>query len=66
MLPLVFNNYAFMYLTVTGLAVQLPNPNPFLWMTIAGLGGGLLIAGVLGIVKLMTAMATPKSTQPAS
>jgi hypothetical protein len=66
MVPLIFNNYAFMYLTVTGLAVQLPNPNPFLWMTIAGLGGGLLIAGVLGIVKLMTAMATPKSTQPAS
>ena len=53
MAPMFFNNYAFMYLTVTGLAVQLPHPKPFLWMAVAGLGGGLLLAGVIGILKFM-------------
>jgi hypothetical protein len=53
MAPLLFNNYAFMYLTVTGLAVRLPEPNPFLWMAIAAVGGGALIAGTIGIGKLM-------------
>lgn len=53
MAPMFFNNYAFMYLTVTGVAMQLPNPNPILWMAIAGIGGALLIAGVVGIGKLM-------------
>jgi hypothetical protein len=60
MAPLFFNNYAFMYLTVTGLAVQLPQPNPYLWMAVAGVGGGLLIAGVVGIGKLMAPPAAAK------
>jgi hypothetical protein len=59
MLPIVFNNYAFMYLTVTGVAAQLPNPNPFLWMAITLVGGAFLIGGVILIGKLMT----PKSAQ---
>ena len=58
MAPMFFNNYAFMYLTVTGLAMHLPQPNPFLWMAIAGIGGGALIAGVVGIVKLMARSAS--------
>jgi hypothetical protein len=49
-----------MYLTVTGLAVQLPQPNPYLWMAVAGVGGGLLIAGVVGIGKLMAPPAAAK------
>jgi hypothetical protein len=60
MAPMFFNNYAFMYLTVTGLAMHLPQPNPYLWMAIAGIGGGLLIAGVVGIGKLMSRSATAK------
>ncbi len=64
MVPLVFNNYAFMYLTVTGLAMQMPQPRPLTWMVVTGLGGALLIAGVIGIVKLMSAGATP--AQPES
>jgi hypothetical protein len=63
MVPLLFNNYAFLYLTVTGLAVMQPNPNPFLWMAMAALGGALLIGGVMGIGKLMMAQAAAK--QPA-
>src|SRR5262245_13043840 len=49
MVPVIFNNYMFMYLTVTGVAVQQPNPNPFLWMAMAAIGGAVLIAGTLGI-----------------
>jgi hypothetical protein len=56
--PLLFNNFAFMYLTVTGIAVQLPQANPYLWIAIAGVGGALLIAGVIGIGRLM-AQPTP-------
>ena len=58
MVPLLFNNFAFMYLTVTGIAVQLPAPNPYLWMAITGIGGTLLIAGVIAIGKLMRTPAT--------
>jgi hypothetical protein len=58
MVPLLFNNFAFMYLTVTGVAVQLPAPNPYLWMAVTGIGGALLIAGVVGIGKLMGTPAT--------
>jgi hypothetical protein len=58
MAPMFFNNYAFMYLTVTGLAMHLPQPNPYLWMAVAGIGGGALIAGVVGIVKLMARSAS--------
>ena len=58
MVPMFFNNYAFMYLTVTGLAMHLPQPNPYLWMAIAGIGGGVLIAGVVGIGKLMARSAS--------
>jgi hypothetical protein len=60
MVPLLFNNFAFMYLTVTGVAVQLPEPNPTLWMAITGIGGALLIAGVIGIGKLMSLTTTAK------
>lgn len=60
LVPLLFNNFAFMYLTVTGIAVQLPGPNPYLWMAVTGIGGALLIAGVIGIGKLMSQPAPVK------
>jgi hypothetical protein len=60
MVPILFNNYAFMYLTVTGIAVQLPKPNPFLWMAMTLVGGAILLGGVVAIGRMMMAMATPK------
>jgi hypothetical protein len=61
MVPIAFNNYAFLYLIVTGLAVQLPNPNPLLWMGMTVVFGGLLIAGVIGIGKSMMARVMRKA-----
>jgi hypothetical protein len=59
--PLLFNNYAFMYLTVGAVAAQAPQPNPYLWMAVTAAGGGLLIAGVLVIGKLLPAAAAHSS-----
>jgi hypothetical protein len=65
MLPLLFNNYAFMSLTVAGLAAQLPDPKPLLWMAMSAVGGALLIAGVVGIGKWMARSAqTTVSPEP--
>src|SRR5580693_8558321 len=50
--PLVFNSYAFMFITVSGLALETTAPNPYLWMAVAAIGGSLLIAGVVLIGKI--------------
>lgn len=62
-IPMLFNNYAFMSLTVAGVAAQAPNPNPIQWMAMAAIGGSALIAGVVLIGKIMAAQASAK--QPA-
>jgi hypothetical protein len=64
MLPMVFNNYAFMFLTVTGLAMQTPQPRPFVWMAVAGAGGALLIGGVILIGKVMARGAAAGPSAP--
>jgi hypothetical protein len=53
MLPLMFNSFAFMYLTIAALALQTPNPNPYLWAVTAVVGGGILIAGAMLIERLV-------------
>ncbi len=66
--PIVFNNYAFMYLTV-GAAIARANPEQFnsvLWMATELVGGGIFIAGILGILKIMGAMAARKAAQAGS
>jgi len=64
-IPLVFNNYAFMFLTVSALAITSANPNPFVWMAVEALGGGALLVGIVGIGKLMAAIAPASSDAPA-
>jgi len=58
-LPIVFNNYSFMFLTVSGLALRAPGARPFVWMAVTGLGGALLIGGVIGIGKIVGPPPTP-------
>jgi len=64
-IPLIFNNYAFMFLTVSALAVTGANPNPYLWMAIELVGGGALLLGIVAIGKLMAAI-TPAAGQAAA
>lgn len=64
-LPIVFNNYAFMFFLVAGVAAEAAmaggaKPNPNLWISITVLLGGALVGGVLGILKLMGILFAPK------
>ncbi len=61
-LPVLFNNYAFMYFLISALAakVQEPAPNPWLWMGIQLVGGALVVGGILGIGRLMAILFAPK------
>jgi hypothetical protein len=55
--PVVCNNYAFIYLTVSAAIAKLsPESNVYAWMGIELIGGGIFIAGVIGIVKTMAAI----------
>jgi hypothetical protein len=51
-LPMFFNSYAFMFLTVGGLALATPAPNPYVWALMALVGGALLIAGAVLIGRI--------------
>jgi hypothetical protein len=61
MLPVLFNNYTFMFYLIAGLAATVPDPapNPWLWMGITVIGGGASILGVVGIGKIMRALWGP-------
>ncbi len=54
-LPMIFNNYAFMFYLVSGLAAKLDGipPQPLVWMSLVVLGGGLVIVSILGIARLV-------------
>ncbi len=64
-LPIVFNNYAFMFFLVAGVAAEAAEaagakPDPGLWVSIELLLGGALVGGVIGILKLMGILFAPK------
>jgi hypothetical protein len=56
-IPLILNNYAFLFFTLGGIALLAPNPNPYVWALMAVGGGGLLIAGSVLAGKIMGAPA---------
>lgn len=62
--PLVLNNYAFLYFTVGGVALQAPDANPVVWLIMGLVGGGLLIAGTMAAGKIMGAV-IPVAQRPA-
>lgn len=65
MVTVVFNNYAFMFLTVSiGVAAANLEAAEFLqWVGIELVGGMAAIVGIIGILKLMAAFFAPKGTQ---
>jgi hypothetical protein len=50
-----------MYFLVAALAAKAPDPNVFSWMGVEVIGGALFIAGILGIVKILGALAKKKA-----
>jgi hypothetical protein len=53
MIPLVLNNYTFMFFTVAGLALATPNPDPQLWLLMEVAGGGLLIGATIVVGRII-------------
>jgi hypothetical protein len=62
MIPLVLNNYCFMFFTVAGLALATPHPNPQLWLLMEVVGGGLLIGATIVVCRII---GMPGAAQPA-
>lgn len=55
MIPLVLNNYTFMFFTVAGLALAAPHPDPQLWLLMEAAGGGLLIGATIVVGRIIGA-----------
>lgn len=55
-LPYFFNSYAFMFFLVSAIAKQVPHANPYVWMGVELVVGGIFILGILGIGRLVAAM----------
>ena len=55
LLPMFFNSYAFMYLTVGGVALATPKADPYIWALVAVVGGALLVLGAIFIGRISPA-----------
>jgi hypothetical protein len=64
--PIIFNNYAFMFFLVSGVAVKAPEPNVYVWMGVELIGGAIFIAAILGIMKILGSLATKKAAKKAA
>lgn len=63
-LPVIFNNYAFMYFLVTAVAASLPSPNPILWIGCELIGGAAVVILLIGLTKAIAAiMGAPAKSQ---
>ena len=51
-LPIILNNYAFTFFLCTSLSSKIPDTNLYELMGVTLIGGGFLIAGVVGIGKI--------------
>jgi uncharacterized membrane protein len=60
--PVIFNNYAFMYFLVAAVTAKGPAPDVFAWMGVELVGGAIFIAAILGIVKISGALAAKKAS----
>ncbi len=52
-IPSVFNSYAFMFFLVGALARKASPQSPFVWMGVELVFGGIFIAGVVGITRIV-------------
>ena len=64
-IPYVFNSFAFMFFLVSALAGQAPNPDPYIWMGVELIVGGIFIAGILGINNLVALLLKEEGADPA-
>jgi hypothetical protein len=64
MAPMVFNDYAFAFLLIAGLASKNPDPpDPYVLMAVTLIGGSLFIAAILGMRKTVEAMARKRAAK---
>lgn len=55
-IPYIFNSYAFMFFLVAALALPTAKVSPFVWMGIEMVVGGIFIAGILGMNRIVAAI----------
>ena len=68
MVPMVFNDYTFAYLLLSGMAAKVPpnSPNPFVWMAVTLVGGTLFISAILGMRRIVTVLAIKRARAAAT
>jgi hypothetical protein len=64
-IPWIFNSFAFMFFLVAALAGHAPNPDPYLWIGVELIVGGIFIAGILGINRLVALLLKEGEKGPA-
>jgi hypothetical protein len=64
-IPYVFNSFAFMFFLIASLAGKAPNPNPYIWIGVELIVGGIFIAGILGINRLVVLLLKEGEADPA-